>query len=61
MVPVPSYQLIPFLAWLYEHRIRITPQDLDQNQLRELAYDFLRSDHALGATNLRRDIFDALI
>ena len=42
MIPVPSYQLIPFLAWLHERGLRLTREPSDFGRLEEAAYEFIR-------------------
>ena len=43
MMPVPSYQLIPFLAWLQRRGIRVSVERMEFEQLQRLALRFLQS------------------
>jgi len=43
MIPVPSYQLIPFLAWLQHRGVRLSVQRADFERLRESALEFLQT------------------
>ena len=46
MMPVPSYQLLPFLDWLHRRGIRVTDDRETLEQLCRLAMEFLQSHGA---------------
>lgn len=52
MIPVPSYQLIPFLAWLKRRGVRLSIRQTNSNELSELALQFLRHAGDRGFTDL---------
>ncbi len=52
MIPVPTYQLIPFLDWLHRRGVRLSSQGENFEELRELALQFLRHAGDRGFTNL---------
>ena len=52
MIPVPTYQLIPFLDWLHRRGVRLSSQRENFEELRELALQFLRHAGDRGFTNL---------
>jgi hypothetical protein len=43
MMPVPSYQLLPFLAWLHRRGIRVPIQRETNERLYRLAEEFLQA------------------
>lgn len=43
MMPVPSYQLLPFLAWLHRRGIRVSSQRETNERLYRLAEEFLQA------------------
>jgi len=43
MIPVPSYQLLPFLSWLHHRGIRLSNEHEDYERLYHLAEEFLHA------------------
>jgi hypothetical protein len=52
MMPVPSYQLIPFLVWLHNRGIRMSPEGRGDEPLEQLAIEFLQAGGGLAFENL---------
>lgn len=44
MMSVPSYQLLPFLAWLHRRGIRVSNERVDYDRLDRLAEEFLQAN-----------------
>lgn len=52
MMPVPSYQLIPFLEWLHRRGIRVSTDRRSSEKLVGLALEFLESGQHLPFTTI---------
>lgn len=57
MIPIPSYQLIPFLAWLNQQGVRLSKEGIRSDQLNHLARVFLEAGGYLALADLAGIMF----
>jgi len=59
MIPVPSYELIPFLTWLHRRGARLSVERIQSDRLHMLAREFLQlgGDRSRGGMALLMAVF----
>lgn len=60
MMPVPSYQLIPFLAWLHQRGFVPSEGSLNREHLRGLAREFIQT-RGVGGRGLPHDLASLML